>query len=71
MAPNFKMLRGVDLSECVLDLLEIRIIPPTIMNAVMDAVSVYGVAEIDMPATPARVWSAIQAACKNDASGKA
>jgi carbon-monoxide dehydrogenase large subunit len=43
----------------------------TIMNAVMDAVSVYGVAEIDMPATPARVWSAIQAACKNDASGKA
>jgi carbon-monoxide dehydrogenase large subunit len=37
----------------------------TVMNAVMDALSVYGVTEIDMPATPARVWSAIQAACKD------
>jgi carbon-monoxide dehydrogenase large subunit len=40
----------------------------TIMNAVMDALSVYGVTDIDMPATPARVWSAIQAACKNAAA---
>ena len=36
----------------------------TVMNAVMDALSVYGVRELDMPATPARVWSAIQEACK-------
>jgi aerobic carbon-monoxide dehydrogenase large subunit len=43
----------------------------TVMNAVMDALSVYGVQEIDMPATPARVWSAIQAACKNETPSKA
>jgi carbon-monoxide dehydrogenase large subunit len=33
-----------------------------IMNAVADALSVYGVEHIDMPATPARVWEAIRAA---------
>ena len=33
-----------------------------IMNAVMDALKDYGVEHFDMPATPHRIWSAIQAA---------
>ncbi len=33
-----------------------------VMNAVLDALKHYGVTHIDMPATPARIWSAIQAA---------
>jgi aerobic carbon-monoxide dehydrogenase large subunit len=33
-----------------------------IMNAVVDALSVYGIEHLDMPATPARVWEAIRAA---------
>jgi carbon-monoxide dehydrogenase large subunit len=33
-----------------------------VMNAIMDALKDYGVDHIDMPATPARVWSAIQRA---------
>ena len=33
-----------------------------ITNAVVDALSVYGIEHIDMPATPARVWAAIAAA---------
>jgi carbon-monoxide dehydrogenase large subunit len=32
---------------------------PAVMNAVMDALSGYGVRHIDMPATPERVWRAI------------
>ena len=32
----------------------------SVMNAVVDALSVYGIKHIDMPATPARVWQAIQ-----------
>ena len=35
---------------------------PTIMNAITDALSQVGVKHLDMPATPARVWAAIQAA---------
>jgi carbon-monoxide dehydrogenase large subunit len=38
----------------------------SITNALMDAVSVYGIKHIDMPATPQRVWQAIQ-----DAKAKA
>ena len=34
---------------------------PAIMNAVVDALSEYGIHHIDMPATPRRVWEAIQA----------
>ena len=34
----------------------------SIMNAVVDALSEYGIRHIDMPATPFRVWQAIQAA---------
>ena len=32
------------------------------MNAVMDALSIYGVEHMDMPATPHRIWAAIRAA---------
>jgi carbon-monoxide dehydrogenase large subunit len=32
----------------------------SIMNAVVDALSAYGIKHIDMPATPQRVWQAIQ-----------
>jgi aerobic carbon-monoxide dehydrogenase large subunit len=32
------------------------------MNAVIDALSAYGIEHLDMPATPARVWAAIHAA---------
>jgi aerobic carbon-monoxide dehydrogenase large subunit len=35
---------------------------PAVQNAVIDAVSHLGVRHIDMPATPERVWNAIQAA---------
>jgi carbon-monoxide dehydrogenase large subunit len=35
-----------------------------IMNAVVDALSGYGIEHLDMPATPARVWEAIRAARK-------
>ena len=34
----------------------------SVMNAVVDALSDYGIRNIDMPATPARVWHALQAA---------
>ena len=35
---------------------------PAVMNAVQDALRSVGVGHVDMPATPERVWSAIQAA---------
>ncbi len=35
---------------------------PAVMNAVVDALSEYGIRHIDIPATPFRVWQAIQAA---------
>lgn len=35
--------------------------PPAIINAVIDALKDYGVEHIDMPATPQKVWSIIQA----------
>jgi aerobic carbon-monoxide dehydrogenase large subunit len=35
---------------------------PSVMNAVVDALSVYGIRHIDMPATPERVWRAIHRA---------
>jgi carbon-monoxide dehydrogenase large subunit len=35
---------------------------PSVMNAVVDALAPYGIRHIDMPATPERVWRAIQAA---------
>jgi carbon-monoxide dehydrogenase large subunit len=36
--------------------------PPAIINAVLDALRPLGVEHIDMPATPHRVWTAIQSA---------
>jgi len=36
--------------------------PPTVINAVLDALRPLGVKHIDMPATPRRVWEAIRAA---------
>ncbi len=39
----------------------------SVMNAVVDALSVYGVRHIDMPATPNRVWDAIRASRKQAA----
>jgi carbon-monoxide dehydrogenase large subunit len=36
--------------------------PPAVINAICDALKDYGIDHIDMPATPARVWAAIQAA---------
>ncbi|MEA2858845.1 MAG: aerobic carbon-monoxide dehydrogenase large subunit [Methylobacteriaceae bacterium] len=35
---------------------------PVIMNAVVDALSPLGIRHLDMPATPYRIWAAIQAA---------
>ena len=39
----------------------------SIMNAVVDALSEYGIKHIDMPASPARVWQAIQDAKQEEA----
>ncbi|GAB3649305.1 xanthine dehydrogenase family protein molybdopterin-binding subunit [Ramlibacter alkalitolerans] len=36
--------------------------PPAVINAVLDALRDLGVKDLDMPATPSRVWEAIQAA---------
>ena len=34
--------------------------PPTIINAIVDALRDYGVKDIPMPATSARVWQAMR-----------
>jgi carbon-monoxide dehydrogenase large subunit len=36
--------------------------PPSIINAIIDALRPLGVQDIDMPATPSRVWAAMQQA---------
>ena len=36
--------------------------PPAVINAVLDALKPLGVTDFDMPASPGRVWEAIQAA---------
>ena len=38
---------------------------PSVMNALVDALSEFGVLHIDMPATPERVWRVIQAAARS------
>ena len=43
---------------------------PSVANAVIDALSDYGIRHLDMPMTPARVWQAIEDA-KRQAAGKA
>ena len=35
-------------------------LPPAIINAVIEALSDLGVTDMEMPATPMRVWQAIQ-----------
>ena len=37
---------------------------PAVINAVVDALSFYGVQHIDMPASPQRVWDALQSATR-------
>jgi carbon-monoxide dehydrogenase large subunit len=37
-------------------------VPPAVINAVLDALAPLGVEDIDMPATPEKVWRAIRAA---------
>ncbi|HEY0782262.1 MAG TPA: xanthine dehydrogenase family protein molybdopterin-binding subunit, partial [Thermoanaerobaculia bacterium] len=37
-------------------------VPPAVINAVLDALAPLGVTHIEMPATPQKVWQAIQAA---------
>jgi carbon-monoxide dehydrogenase large subunit len=39
---------------------------PAVMNAVIDALSEYGIRHIDRPATPLRVWQAIRQARAGD-----
>ena len=36
--------------------------PPTVINAIIDALAPLGVTDISMPATPLKVWEAIRAA---------
>jgi carbon-monoxide dehydrogenase large subunit len=37
-------------------------VPPAVINAVVDALIPAGVDDIEMPATPERVWRALRAA---------
>jgi carbon-monoxide dehydrogenase large subunit len=39
------------------------------MNAVMNALTPLGVRHLDMPATPSRIWHAIQAAAAQSRTG--
>jgi len=43
--------------------------PPTVVNAVLDALRDLGVEHLDMPLTPARVWQAANAGAKAKAKG--
>ncbi len=38
--------------------------PPTVINAILDALRPLGVDHIDMPATPARIWESVQRASR-------
>jgi carbon-monoxide dehydrogenase large subunit len=40
---------------------------PTVVNAVMDALSIYGIRDLPLPLTPARIWQAIDAAKRKSA----
>ncbi|HEX4454203.1 MAG TPA: xanthine dehydrogenase family protein molybdopterin-binding subunit [Kofleriaceae bacterium] len=42
-------------------------VPPAVINAVLDALAPLGVTDISMPATPEKVWRAIQAAAGKQA----
>jgi carbon-monoxide dehydrogenase large subunit len=38
---------------------------PAIMNAILDALALRGVSELPMPATPERIWRALQGNCRD------
>jgi aerobic carbon-monoxide dehydrogenase large subunit len=38
--------------------------PPTIVHAVLDALAPFGIAHLDMPLTPQKIWTAIQGALR-------
>jgi len=40
--------------------------PPTIVHAVLDALAPFGIAHLDMPLTPQKIWAAIQKARAGD-----
>jgi carbon-monoxide dehydrogenase large subunit len=40
---------------------------PTVMNAVIDALSPWGITDLHMPASPERVWQAIKSSSKEAA----
>src|SRR5207247_9244578 len=42
---------------------------PAVANALFDALSPLGIRHLEMPATPERIWRAIQAARVSDLSG--
>ena len=42
--------------------------PPAVVNAILDALAPLGVENISMPATPNRVWQAIQASSVRQAA---
>jgi carbon-monoxide dehydrogenase large subunit len=42
--------------------------PPAVINAVLDALRPLGVEDISMPATPLKVWQAIQSASSKKAA---
>ena len=44
--------------------------PPAVINAIVDALSDYGVRHIDMPATAMRIWHTMQKTKSNSKSGK-
>jgi aerobic carbon-monoxide dehydrogenase large subunit len=44
--------------------------PPAVINAILDALAPLGVKDLQMPASPHRVWSAIQAAGKSGAASQ-
>jgi aerobic carbon-monoxide dehydrogenase large subunit len=68
--PNFKV--GNHVTACTHNPLGVKGVgevgaigvPPAVINAVLDALAPLGVTDISMPATPEKVWRAIQAAKK-------
>jgi len=42
--------------------------PPAVMNAIIDAFSPLGVKDVSMPATPEKVWRAIQSSATAQAA---
>jgi carbon-monoxide dehydrogenase large subunit len=36
--------------------------PPTVVHAVLDALAPFGIAHLDMPLTPQKIWAAVRGA---------